>query len=163
MTLLIATLIGSLGCAEAPSYPTDSSQAGIEAFLADERYRQPPWTAQTDTPRESIWEVSPHDRVQLWLNEIVLDSQAAGNGGFLGTPHTTGSMAVKELVDDDDAVVGMAVMLKLDGVAASWVYYCDGEPDRCGFTEGSPPHYGVAYDSECYYCHGGEIFNARPE
>lgn len=161
--LVSSGLLGLLSCAEPLSYPTDSSQAGIETFLAEGRYRAPPWTAQTETPRESTWEVSPHGRVHLWLNEVVIASQADGNGGFLGTPHTTGSMAVKELIDEDDASVGRAVMLKLEGVAASWVYYCEGTPERCGFTEGESPHYAESYDSECYYCHGGEIFNARPE
>ncbi|MFT5683377.1 MAG: hypothetical protein ACI8RZ_004308 [Myxococcota bacterium] len=158
-------LVGLLGCTEPPQTdgPIDSSQAGIEAFLEDEGYRESPWIAQTEAPRESTWEVSPHGRVHLWLNETVIASQAAGNGGFLGTPHTTGSMAVKELVDESDVPVGRAVMLKLEGVAASWVYYCDGTEERCGFSDGEPPHYAVAYDSECYYCHGGEIFNARPE
>ena len=101
--------------------------------------------------------------MQVWLNETLLDSQRTGNGGFMGSAHTTGSMAIKELYDSSDDLIGEAVMLKIDGVAASWVYYCRGPADRCGFTEGDSPHYGVAYDSECYYCHGGEIFNEPPQ
>ena len=147
---------GDTGPAGAGSYPTDSSADGIAAYLASGAYREAPWISETDTPRERTSDVSPHGRVQVWGNDVLVASQQAGNGELGGTPHDVGSMAVKEMVDDADALVGVAVMLKLD---SDWVYYCEGPADRCGVT-GSTPVWGTGLDTECGFCHGGIIFNA---
>jgi hypothetical protein len=140
-----------------PTWPEDSSAAGIVAFLEAESWRAPPWLSETDAPRDAITQFSPHGRVQVFLNDVLVASLEEGNGGYEGTPHRTGSMAIKRMVDADDREVGMAAMLKLDGDDQQWVYWCDAPSDRC---EG--PYYGVAYGSECVFCHGGQVFNRAP-
>jgi len=149
------TALGEAGA----SYPEDTGAEGVAAFLADLRYRGGLWSPESAAPREETSPSSPHDRVQVWLNDVVRTSQDAGNGEFEGTAHFTGSMAAKEMVDDDDAVVGIAVMLKLSGDADQWVYYCDGPEGRCGVEGPTTPYYGIEWEAECHYCHGGLIFN----
>lgn len=141
------------------SYPEDTSAAGIDAFLAAALYRGERWTPETDAPREESSPSSPHDRVRVWLNDVVLASQAAGNGQFEGTAHDPWSMAVKELADEADATEGLAVMLKLPGDEDLWIYYCDGPEHRCGVAGPTDPYYAVGLDAECSFCHGGLIFN----
>jgi len=141
------------------SYPEDTSAEGIRAFLEEARYQGERWASETDAPREESSPSSPHDRVRVWLNDVVKASQAAGNGQFEGTAHETWSMAVKEMVDDEDAVEGLAVMIKIDGDEDAWIYYCDGPEARCGVEGPTTPYYEVAWDAECNYCHGGLIFN----
>jgi hypothetical protein len=99
-------------------YPADSSNAGIEAFLAAQTYRGSGWEAETATPREGT---SLHGRVRVFFNETLTASIVAGNGPLgNGMPHTQGSMVVKELYDASDAVIGQAVMLRTD----RYVFYC---------------------------------------
>lgn len=143
--------------AASPSWPQDSSAAGIVAFVEGGSWLEAPWVAETTAPRDAITTFSPHGRVQVHMNEVLIASLEEGNGGYEGAPHRTGSMAIKRLVDDDDREVGMAAMLKLEGDDQQWVYWCDGPADRC---EG--PYYGVAYDSSCVFCHGGQVFNDAP-
>jgi len=142
-----------------PSYPTDASAEGIAAFLDASLYREPPWIAETDAPREQDSASSPHDRVRVWGNEVLVASQAAGNGALGGSAHAAGSMSVKEIVEDDDSLLGLAVMLKIEGDADAWSYYCDGPETRCGVREPADPYYAVGWEAECAYCHGGLIFN----
>jgi len=159
--LAVVALSVSSGCSpeQTASWPEDSSAAGIAAYLGTEAHRAAPWQAETAQPRPPADDVSPHDRVRVFFNDVLLDSQAAGNGAFEGTAHPAGAMAVKELFDADDASLGAAVMLKIDGVAADWVYYCDGPLEVCGVSAGSAPVWGVGTDTECGFCHGGLVFN----
>lgn len=145
------------------SYPTDSSAEGIEAFLASGAWREAPWVAETDAPREPNNVVSPHGRVQVWLNDVLLDSVEAGNGAPDGTPHDPGSMTVKELFNEDDVSIGLAVMLKLEGDLHAWAYWCDGPAGPCGASSATSfPYYGIAYATDCGFCHGGLAYNAMP-
>lgn len=149
---------------EAPggSYPLDWSAEGIAAFIEAGSWQQAPWQAETEEPREPSSVSSPHDRVRVFLNDVVLASSAAGNGAYGGTAHETGSMAVKVLHDDEDAVLGHAAMLKLDGDFGEWVYWCQGPPGRCGSGNDDEQTWGVGLETDCGYCHGGVVFNASP-
>lgn len=142
------------------AWPRDTSESGIAAYIAAGAYREAPWVAETDAPREANSGVSPHGRVRVWFNDVLADSQRAGNGEVGGTPHPEGAMTVKELYDDADTVLGVAVMLKLEGAADQWVYTCDETTSRCGSAD--VPVYGVGLDTDCGFCHGGVVFNSAP-
>lgn len=165
--LLVVALLGcggagdsGPGAAATGAWPRDTSESGIAAYLASGAYREAPWVAETDAPRDANSGVSPHGRVRVWFNDVLVDSQRAGNGEVGGTPHPEGAMSVKELYDDGDAVLGHAVMLKRDGAADDWLYTCDETPSRCGSS--AAPVYGVGLDTDCGFCHGGVVFNAAP-
>jgi hypothetical protein len=77
-------------------------------------------------------------------------------------------MAVKELYDDADMLVGHAAAIKTGTQvsAASWVYVCHGPAGRCfsespEFSENSPL-YGVGTGTMCGPCHGGLVFSPPP-
>ncbi len=154
------------GCAGDPddttpegSFPIDAALAVIAAFVDAGSYLLDPWTAETAAPRERNSDVSPHDRVQVWFNDVVIASSEAGNGEFQGTAHDAGSMVVKEMVDEADALLGVAVMLKLEGGVTEWAYYCDGPQELCGVQVPAEPFYGVGTSTDCGGCHGGLVFN----
>jgi hypothetical protein len=159
----------ALACTAAPdsggdtasgaSWPADNSSAGIAAFVASEAWRADPWVAETASPREELLAFSPHERVRVFLNEVLIASKQAGNGGYEGRAHLTGSMAIKRMHGADDALLGTAVMLKLEGDDQEWVYWCDGPEDLCGARFSSTPYHAVSYDAECAFCHGGNIYN----
>ncbi len=132
------------------------------AYLVEERYRGEGWTAETPEPRPKSGVVSPHGRVQVWFNETLIASQRAGHGEFQGSAHVSGSMAVKEFYDDADQRLGRAAMLKFDGPAFHFVYFCDGPQERCWVQGPTDPYYGVGSRAECSGCHGGLIFTKAP-
>ena len=132
----------------------------MAAFVASEVWREPPWVAESATPRDETSPASPHDRVQVFLNDVLVDSQGAGNGILGGAAHAAGSMAVKVLVDAADQPEGHAAMLKVEGEVGDWIYWCDGTAQRCGVPAGQPPIYGLGLETECAVCHAGLIFNA---
>jgi hypothetical protein len=141
--------------------PNGTTQAAIAAYLEAGTYKQAPWISETPAPRDKIGTVTPHGRVRVWMNDTLVASQRAGNGEFGGTPHTAGSMAVKEFYDDSDKRLGAAVMLKLPG-ADAWRYYCDSTvPERCGVSD-KLPFYSDETALQCGGCHGGLIFNKAP-
>lgn len=142
--------------------PSDSTEAAITAYLQAETYKQAPWIAETAAPREATSAVSPHGRVKVWMNDTLVTSQGAGNGAFGGTAHTAGSMAVKEFYDTADMYLGRGVMLKVEGSASAWVFYCESTaPEACGI-EDPLPFYGDMNSFQCNGCHGGLIFNQAP-
>jgi hypothetical protein len=103
--------------------------------------------------------------VRVYVNDILLASQAAGNGGIAtesGEPHTTGSMAVKEMYDETDTRVGVAALFKgADGGTETWSYYCYAPEERCAPAVGSPTADDPIFETnyiECGACHGGNIF-----
>jgi hypothetical protein len=152
---------GSTGNEPTASFPSDSSAAGLLAFLETDAYKNAPWMAETAAPREQS---SPygHGDVIVYLNDVLVASQQAGNGELQGTAHDPGSMSVKEFYDEGGDKVGHAVMLKLEGAFSNWAYYCVGSSDRCRtnagpFTE-ADPHYSTGTMGECGFCHGGMIF-----
>jgi hypothetical protein len=149
------------GGASATDYPTDSSQAGIEAFLAAGSYTTSTWTSETSAPREATSITSPHGRVRVWLNAVLEASHAAGEGSVGGTPLDQNSMSVKELYDDADAIVGHAVILRTGTTSAEsdTTYYCVGPAARCAETS---PVYGAGA-VDCAGCHGGLVFTGIPQ
>ena len=85
------------------------------------------------------------------------------------SPHTTGSMVVKEIFDEMDQLIAIAALLKLDGNYQQWAYYCQGPADRCGESGGEEftpenPDYGVGQDFNlaCTFCHAGLVFTEPP-
>jgi hypothetical protein len=148
--------------------PADDSASAIGEFLATDGYLGSRWLAETASERERASSVSPHGRVRVHLNDVLRDSQRAGNGGLDGPPHTVGSMAVKELYDERGVVVGRAAIL-FSGQMTSGdtaVYYCVGPAGRC--INGEPeftsdePAYGVGLETACGACHGGLVFTEVP-
>ena len=108
--------------------------------------------------------------MRVFLNEILVASQAAGNGGSLNAPpHEPASMVVKEFYDDTGAtLVGRAAMLKtVAGTDSdSWTYYCVGPEARCPVgrdpTE-QDPAYGQGRNMfQCSGCHGNMVFTQAP-
>jgi hypothetical protein len=149
------------GGAASNDFPTDTSQAGFDAFIAAELYKTSTWTPETSGPREATSVTSPHGRVRVWLNAVVEASHAAGEGSVGGEPLDQNSMAVKELYDDADSVIGHAVSLKTGTTIAEsdTTYYCVGPSERCG---GPSPLYGAGA-VDCAGCHGGLVFTGIPQ
>jgi len=139
-------------------FPGSLALADFQTFIGDLKYQEPGWQAETSTPRERSSSVSPHGRVVVWLNSILLTSQRAGNGAVDGTAHDTNSMVVKELYDDSDMKIGVAAMLKKSGGKQEWAFFCDGPPNRCGLTEPTMPFYSDEGYSACAFCHGGFVY-----
>lgn len=159
---------GTGGGSNASAVPGDESLASIASFLASKTYQSASWVAETPGPRAGTEGTgTPHDRVRVYFNETLVASIAAGNG-VLQTlvPHSTGSMAVKELYDETDALVGIAAALKLEGNFQRWAYYCHGPGERCAWGRGpfteAEPLYGIAGQVDCGLCHGGSVFTAPP-
>lgn len=144
--------------------PADESAASMTAFITSESYKGAEWMAETDAPREASSGVSPHGRVRVYLNETLLDSLAASNGGvgsMSGVPHTAGSMTVKEFYDEADVLVGIGALYKFGEAANDWAMWCYGPSGRCSSTVDAesidaPMHEINAF--ACGACHGGNIF-----
>ena len=140
---------------------------GLTAFLAAETHRGEGWRSETVEPREESTLVSPHDHVRVFFNDTLVSSQRAGNGEYQGTPHTAGSMAVKELYEEN-TVVGYAIIYQEESnsLPESTVYYCVGPEGRC-LTEGpafpeDAPAFGRGLDIGCGGCHGSMVFTVMP-
>lgn len=139
----------------------------IGTFVAEMRYRGDGWTAQTEAPRPESSPVSPHDDVRVWINDIAIASQAAGNGGVDAPPHELYSAAVKEMYDGTD-LVGVAVLYRTEEGESpdATTYWCYGPFGRCstGDPEATPeePIYGQGLTVGCGSCHGGNIFSEIP-
>lgn len=149
---------------EGTDFPQETSADGIRAFLSAELYRSPGWIAQSPGPRDSLNAVSPHGRVQVRVNRTLFDSIEAGNGASVDTPpHDPKSMAVKELYDDSDTLVGRAALLRPDDETT--VYFCYGPAGRCVNAHGErtmdDPLYSDDATSACAFCHGGLIFSVK--
>lgn len=142
--------------------PDAHTQAAIESYLTSQHYREAPWVAETANARPRSTPVSPHDRVRVWFNSVLVDSQKAGNGTDLSAPpHVTDSMVVKEFFDANEQLLGHAVMLKLAGNRDAWVYYCMDTSGRCG-NSSTPPVYATGSSNSCAGCHAGMVFTRAP-
>jgi hypothetical protein len=132
-------------------HPTDTTQAGIEAFLAAESYKTMGMGWRPESMPASGTGV-PHGAVKRYFNETIIASKAAGNAPPT-MQHTAGSMSVKEILDGT-TVVGKATMLRTDSM---WIYYCTSSMEgRCytGSAAGST-YYGTTAGS-CA-CHGSGV------
>ena len=143
---------GSGGGTGLNDHPTDSSQAGLEAWLAMNTYKTTGMGFRPEsTPSAGT---SVHGAVLRYFNETLINSKAAGMSGNM---HAAGSMAVKDIVTGTN-VVGKAVMLK---TATNWIYYCTASEDGRCFT-GSVANavtYATTGGGSCA-CHGSGTINS---
>jgi len=154
---------GSGGASGDSTVPSDTSQAGIEAFLAAGTYKSAPWVFDA-TPRPSGGSTSPHGNVRVYLNPTAVASIEGGNNDFGDEPgNTVDSMAVKELYDTAGTQLGTAVMLRTaaSGASADWIYYCSSTTSNCTGSTESGPTYGPGA-SDCSICHGGLFYAPVP-
>jgi hypothetical protein len=154
--------------------PASASRMDIEAFIMAGGYKQAPWISETPAPRARGAETSPHDRVRVFMNPELVTSLRAGRDGFKDPmtqlnhpPHDSGSMAVKELYDEADMLVGVAAMLKTEPgiIMNSWTYYCYGPEGRCltnMTATREAPAYGKGFGVACGFCHGGLVYTKVP-
>jgi len=140
---------GSAGSG-ANDHPTDTSQAGIEAYLMLETYKttgmgwRPEATASAGTS-------TPHLAVKRYFNDTIIASKAAGNKPPTMGQHVDGSMSVKEILDGT-TVIGKAATLRAGTMN---IFYCVASVDgRCGSgTTANTPYYGSTTGNACS-CHG---------
>lgn len=134
--------------------PSDVTQAGIEAFLAANEYRNAGWVADEPSPRDSI--SPPHGRVRVWFNGTL-------RAGATASPRPSGSMIVKELYDAGTNVIGRAVMLRSSATTNQWIYYCLANEDtRCSSgSMANTPSYSIG--TGACSCHGaGTVITPIP-
>jgi hypothetical protein len=131
-------------------HPTDSSQAGIEAFLAANSYTMTGMGWRPETMATDGTGV-PHKAVKRYFNETLIASR---NAMMTGNMSRTGSMTVKDLLNGT-TVVGKAAMLRTD---TAWVYYCmSSEEGRCkSGSEANVVYYGSASVAGCA-CHSSGL------
>lgn len=137
--------------------PTDLSKAGVAAFLESKGYEG--WKFDADAPRDAVG-LPTHGRVRVAINSTLEASIAAGADGDK-SPFAAGSMAVKELYGEGDALSGLAFIAKVapENVTTSWVYYCDGPVAQCGLSSESVPYFAAgATLGACAFCHGNYFF-----
>jgi hypothetical protein len=127
--------------------PSDTSQAGIEAFLTAMSHNGADWRAGSAMPVEGE---SLHGRDRIWYNRTLRQSKAAGKG-VTGMPHDPGSMVVKDIYTAE-TVIGRAVMLRNNN--NQWIYYCmASEAGRCNSTS-MPNQASYAMAPTACSCHG---------
>jgi len=147
--------------------PSDTSQAGIEAFLAAGSYKNAPWVGDA-APRAMVGSTSPHGNVQVFSNPAAISSRNDGQNDYGDEPgNALGSMAVKELYSVGGELQGKAVMLRtaVNGKSSTnpndWLYYCESSTSSCtGQTEAGPIYGQGAMD--CRVCHGGTFLSPVP-
>jgi hypothetical protein len=148
---------GGSSAGAATDSPSDTTQAGIEAFLAAGSYKTSDWAAETAEPRAST--DAAHARVRVWFNKTLRQSQADGDPV---TMRDSGSMVVKDLYDTGTNVIGQGVLLRS---GTSWIYYCTAsEAGRCygGQAAGQKIYTMSATTGGCS-CHGaGSIITPIP-
>lgn len=114
---------GGSGGGGANDHPTDSTQAGIEAFLAAGSWKTTGMGWKEETAASTG--MSVHGTVKRYFNQTLSVSYAAGDRTNMQDP---GSMVVKDLLTNG-ASIGQAAMLKTD---TGWVFYCKASEDsRC--------------------------------
>lgn len=158
------------GGGSSSAVPATDSQLDIVTFVESRRYAEPPWLADVAAPRGPGLGTQHDGPVRVWLSPVLIDALKNGRDGRQGREFpNAGSMAVKELFDSSNALVGIAASLKTaDGNApSSWTYYCYGPDTRCGYaaTPKESPIYSkgsILPGSNCGICHGYSVFTAPP-
>lgn len=155
---------GSGGSTADTTVPSDTSEAGIEAFLAAGSYKSAPWIGDgaVRTPTSST---NVHGDVRVYYNPTAVTSRENGqNEVGHDTGNSLNSMAVKELYDTTGTQIGTAVMLRVadTGADADWLYYCSSTAGGCASASDGGPYYGTALN-ECRFCHGGMFIGPLPE
>lgn len=134
------------------SVPGEATPAAILEFLDGRGYTGATWRAETGGPRDEVTAVSPHDRVQVFQNDTLVEAPPE--------VFPPDSMAVKVLYDGDEQV-GHAVMWRVPGTTG-FTYFCYGPVNRCGYAEQAHPReapvFGTGLAFACGQCHGGQIF-----
>lgn len=147
--------------------PADESAASITAFLQSSGYTDASWLSihQAPTPSEE-GSVSPHGTVRVYMSPALVAARQA-NPNLNEAPTDQGVMAVKEMYDDAQALVGHAVLYYPQ--QGSVFYYCYGPAGRCSSESGeatmAAPEWGApsaSAVSSCRFCHGGNIFTELP-
>lgn len=157
------TSSGSGGGTADTTVPTDTSQAGLEAFLAAGSYKNAPWIgdAAVRTPTAST---NVHGDVRVYYNPTAVTSRDNGQNEV---GHETGnalnSMAVKELYDNTGTQIGIAAFLRTaeNGNDNDWIYYCTSSAGGCASMTDGGPYYGPGLN-ECRFCHGGMFIGPLP-
>jgi hypothetical protein len=123
--------------------PSDTSQAGLEAFLMAMSYTGQDWVSGAAMPTTTG---SVHALNRIWYNKTLRTSAAASM-----TPHAPGSMVVKEMYTDAN-VIGRAAMLRT--ATNMWIYYCvASEAARCNASS-MPNQASYATTATSCACHG---------
>jgi hypothetical protein len=126
--------------------PSDTSQAGLEAFFMAMSHRGADWRANAEMP---VGDAEPHTLNRIWYNRTLRQSSADGKGAT-GMPHSTGAMVVKEIYTGT-GVIGHAAMLR---TATAWIYYCKAsEAGRCS-SSSMPNQASYAMSAGSCACHG---------
>ncbi len=142
---------GTGGGSGVVDHPTDQTQAGIEAYLAAETYKQAGmgWRPEAMPGDDAA---VPHLATNRYFNETIIASKAAGNKPPSMGQHTPGSMSIKEILEGT-TVIGKAMTLRTD--SNMWLYYCkSSQGARCGTgVADNTAFYGTSGTSSCA-CHG---------
>jgi hypothetical protein len=108
----------------------------LEPWLAAGYYDD--WTCETGAHYSQI---SPHGRVRVCSNAILVDDPATGE-------HHVGAASVEELLDARDQVIGRAVALRgrPDPGAIGWYFYARLQPGAQASLGTAPDASGVVAD-----------------
>lgn len=142
--------VGTGGTSSEGQFPTDTTVAGIQAFLATESYKS--WTADP-APHAPVSYQVHGPMMQVYFNDVAVATY--GNASDL-------TMTVKELFDANQVKVGVAASWKSGGM---WSYYCtqdDPAGDACAVDDQTFPVYGTGINVSCGFCHGNAILSALP-
>ncbi len=145
---------GGGGTTDPTQMPSDTSQAGIEAFITAGTYKN--WV-HDPAPRGVSAILTTHGGwMQVYFNDV------AAAAGSQGQPDA-GAMIVKELYDmTSGAQIGTAVNIKLEG-EKNWVFYCSSTPEEaCQATEASPVYGTTDSNVSCSSCHGNTVLSPLP-
>lgn len=127
---------------------TDTSFAGVTAFLDEGRYKT--WTADPAVHDD----LGPHGKVRNFFNAVALTSVRAK-----AAEHPVGAIIVKELYKADGVTLkGHALEAKTKAGASgdTWLFY-----ERLGASDPNP-YYGMGHPT-CTGCHGSGIDFVRAE
>ena len=150
--------------------PASASLADISAFLESGGYKKDPWISDVATPRPGSTGTQHGDGIRVWQNPILVAAMRGGHDGRTGNPKPdVGSMAVKEMYDASNQLIGLAAALRTADTNTwdSWTYFCYAPGGRCtsGDVDKSAPLYGngnATKTQPCVICHDGTIFTKIP-
>lgn len=144
------------GSASDPNIPSDTSEAGIEAWLDTGTYKTWEGDAAVRTVEPST---SPHGEwLRVYYSPIAMRSIRAGKNTF-ADGNEVGSIGIKEVYDAQGQQIGVMMAyrnLEEDGFDVS-LYYCKAPGGLCAGT-GSDTAYGQG-TSECRGCHFNQFFS----
>jgi hypothetical protein len=150
--------------------PASASLADISAFLESGGYKKDPWISDVATPRKGSTGTQHGDGIRVWQNPTLVAAMRGGHDGRMGNPKPdVGSMAVKEMYDASNQLIGLAAALRTADTNSwdSWTYFCYAPGGRCtsGDVDKSAPLYGngnATKTQPCVICHDGTIFTKIP-